>query len=222
MTGSNSVADVISSLDQMNATEPNMREREQVMSVEENVVAVMTLPDPAGLWQLRSSLLVQGQPADAPIMRVIDRFFYFLSELVASSTAREYSQFASMLDIAAVAGVALQNLLDKDRGENWWARLLLGAFSEGLMLLASRQYIKAWEQEMSATYSEAAWHLFQEYWELSVEMQPDLPAIERRQLVDKLIEPAMDDRVSGTVRAALLARLFQLDLLARWQALHGS
>jgi hypothetical protein len=189
------------------------------MSLEEDLKAVMTLPEPASLWRLRSSLLMEGLPAGAPVKRVIDHFYYFLNELVASSTAREYSQFASMLDIGAVAGVAIQNLLDKDREGSWWSRLLIGAFSEGLMLLASRQYIKAWEQEMSATYNEAAWYLYQDYWELSVEMQPDLPAAERRQLVDRLLEPAGNGQASGTVRAALLARLFQLDLLARWSAL---
>ena len=84
-----------------------------------------------------------------------------------------------------------------------------------MMVLAARQYVKAWEQEMRASYNAAAWYLTREYWQLSVELQPGLAAARRRQLVESLTAPLTSDQVEGGVKAGLIARLFQILLTAR-------
>jgi hypothetical protein len=90
-------------------------------------------------------------------MILLDAFYTFLNELSSSATAREYSHYASLLDMGAIAGVALQNLLERGSKDEWWQRLAVGALSESLMILAARQYVKAWDNEMTADFNNAAW-----------------------------------------------------------------
>jgi hypothetical protein len=176
----------------------------------------LTNPSPEALWLLQGDLLSQGFDPDAPIMAILDAFHNFLNELVASATAREYSHFASILDVGAVGGVAIQNLLESRDSDDWWKRLLVGGVSESLMIIAARQYVKAWENEMSSDFIQAAWFLYRQYWQLSAELQPDLEPDERRRLVDELLAPVHDSEVSGTAKAALLGRLFQILLMANF------
>lgn len=185
------------------------------MDLEASLKEVMTRPAPAALWQLRSDLIAEGFSAQDPAMVVLDHFYHFINELVASSTAREYSHFASLLDIAAVGTVVLESFLGEKDYEDLWKRLILGGISETLMVLAARQYVKAWEQEMSATYNSATWYLTQEYWQLSVLLRPGLTSEVRQALVKDLFEPIEAENVEGIVKAGLIVRLFQLLLLAR-------
>jgi hypothetical protein len=184
------------------------------MPLLDSLSTVLTNPTPEALWQLQGDLLSEGFEPDAPIMAILDAFYTFLNELVASATAREYSHFASLLDMGAVGGVAIQNLLESRVSEGWWQRLLVVGLSESLMIIAARQYVKAWENEMLSDFNEAAWFLYRQFWQLSADMQPELARDERRRLVDELFAPVHDDSVNGTAKAALLGRLFQLLLLA--------
>jgi hypothetical protein len=187
------------------------------MLLSPTLAEVLTRPTPEALWLLRADLLEQGMQESSRLSVVIDEFFRFLNQLVASSTAREYSHLASILDMSAVAGVAAQNLLEENDSEDWWQRFVAGAVSEGMMVLAARQYVKAWEVEMRADYNAAAWYLAQEYWGLSVDLQPELAPARRRKLVDQLFTPFLDEQVEGIVKVGLIARLFQILLLARFQ-----
>lgn len=188
------------------------------MLISPALTEVLTRPSPETLWRLRSDLLEQGISSDARLIKIVDAFYHFMNQLVASSTAREYSHIASILDMVAVAGVAVQNLLDEKGSEEWWQRLVVGAASEGTMVLAARQYVKAWEVEMRSDYNAAAWYLAEEYWLLSVDLQPDLTPAKRRELIDQLFNPIADEQVESIVKAGLIARLFQILLVARLPA----
>ncbi len=184
------------------------------MALQDTLTTILTNPSPDALWQLQGDLLSEGYASDAPVMAILDAFHHFLNELLASATAREYSHFASILDIGAVGGVAVQNLLESRDSDGWWQRLLLGGLSESLMILAARQYVNAWENEMTADFNNAAWFLYRHYWQLSAEMQPDMVLDERRRLVDDLLSPVHNADINGTAKAALLGRLFQILLMA--------
>lgn len=188
------------------------------MHFENSFGQVLSKPTPSALWELRSQLLEVGFSDSTPAMIVLDHFYRFLNELVASATAREFSHFASLLDMAAVAGLALENLVGERDSEAFWKRFMLGAISEAMMVIAARQYVKAWEEEMKASYKSAAWYLSQEYWKLSFELQPDLSPDLRQQLVKDLVAPIESDDVEGKVKAAVIVRLFQLLLFARLQS----
>lgn len=180
----------------------------------ETVTAVFTHPSCQTLCALQADLLQAGYAPDTPALTVLDQFFTFLNELSASMSAREFSHLATMFDIGAVGGVALQNLLETDDIGSLWSRLLAGSLSEGLMVLASRQYVKSAEAGIVSVYRQAGWYIYRELWQLSSRLQPDQDAALRRQLLDQLLAPIHDDDVPGPVKAALLGRLFQLLLLA--------
>lgn len=177
---------------------------------------VLSSPTPAVLWQLRADLLEGGLPPDAPALAVLDNFFAFLNELSASMSAHEYSKLASLLDIGAVGGVAVQSLIESDMAEgDFWKRLLAGGFSESLMVLASRQYVKAFKAEIASICQSAAWYLFGELWQLSVQHQTELEPAARRQHIETLLAPIRQKEVDDVVKAILIGRLFQTLLLLR-------
>lgn len=185
------------------------------MSLDELLTLILSKPEPAILWSIRSALLEAGLPSEDSALITLDEFSEFLNKLVASSTARQYSHFASLLDLGAVGGVALQNLLEKSDSANFTQRLLAGGISEVLMVMAARQYVKAWEEEMKAAYYSAAWHLFAEFWDLSSEMQPDLDPSERRRIVEEAVSPLRNEENSGVVKAAVTVHYYQLLLAVR-------
>ncbi len=138
-----------------------------------------------------------------------------MNDLVAGSAAREYSHVASLLDIGAVAGVALENLVGEEGSKELWKRFALGAASETMMVLAARQYVKAWEEETDAIFNSAVWFLKQAYWNLSHELQPELPSHSRTKFTNELVSPLKSDQIRGIVKAGLIIRLFQILLIAR-------
>jgi hypothetical protein len=184
------------------------------MSIKNSLVQVLAAPTPASLWQLRGDILQAGVPLEAPLWSTLDQFFEFLNTLSAALSAREYSQLATMLDIGAVGGVALESIFDSNLDEaDYWKRLLTGTLSESLMILASRQYVKAFQAETKTVYRAAAWHLQAELWRVSTRAQPELNLTERRQMIDELFAPVMDENVGEPLKALLIGRLFLVMLL---------
>lgn len=186
------------------------------MSFEDVLGRLLTRPSPADLLALQTRLLAaeadpQRAEAAQRALEVAYAFYAYLSELEAKYGARKYSEVASLLDIGAVGAVALENLLEA--GEALLERLALGGLSETLMVLASRQYVKAWSRETAPTHLQAVWFLRVRLWRLSIARQPDMRPEERTALVDGLLAPALDGDVSEEVRLTLLGRLFQVLLI---------
>jgi hypothetical protein len=179
------------------------------------VQPILTQPTPKALVALQSLLL--ALESDHPdetrrALRLAGAFYTYLSALQSKLSARQFNELASLLDIGAVGSVALESIIVGEKA-NFWKRLLIGGVGEGLMVAASRQYIRAWDTETSLTHDEAAWGLFEELWRTSSRLQPDLSADERRQAIDRLLSPARDAATPSPERAALLGRVFQILLL---------
>ncbi len=173
---------------------------------------ISTAPSPAVLWELYGHLLAAG--ADAPLLRTVETFHHYLRDLQGKATARQYSELASVLDIGAVGGVALENLIGGGP-RHLFQRFLLGTVSESLMVMASRQYVKGWQSELASTHSQAAWFLAGELWKISAEMQPDLPAEDRWANIQQLLAPVRDPETPNGAKAVLLGWLFQILLLSQ-------
>ena len=184
------------------------------MEIRDALKNVLTAPEVKGLWALRAELLEAGLPDDSRAWSVVDEFQTFLDDLATSSTSREYSELASLLDISAVGGVVLENVLEKEGAEELGLRLLAGLLSEGLMVAATRQHVKAWGAELDAVYRRSAWFLYRELWRWARELKPDLPAGERRRLLDRLLAPVHSEETSGLSKATLIGLLFQVLLLS--------
>lgn len=188
------------------------------MGFQDLLARLMTEPTPADLLALQTWLLAieadAGQEgAVCRALKVAGEFFDFLCQLETKSSAREYSELASRLDIGAVGGVALESLTEA--GEALMQRMLIGGLSETLMVLASRQYVKAWNREMVSIQMRATWFLRGELWRLSVQGRPDMLSQERAALVDGLLVPVLDGDSADEARLTLLGRLFQVLLIIR-------
>jgi hypothetical protein len=180
-----------------------------------DLLLLAAVPMPDSLWQLQAGLLSARVDEDDPVWPLLDAYYDFLTTLAVRATSREFSHFASLLDMGAVGGVALQNIMLAEGEGHWWTRLLAGGLSEGLMVMAARQYVRAWEGEMEAVFTAARWQLYRELWRISAALRPALPTAERSRLLEYLVAPLADHNLEGTQRAALATRLYQLLLLAR-------
>ena len=72
-------------------------------------------------------------------------------------------------------------------------RLLAGAITEGLAVLATRQHVKAWRGELASVYRETAGSLYDELWNWAARRKPELDAGERCRLIDLLLAPARNE-----------------------------
>ena len=184
------------------------------MSIREPLERVLAAPTAADLRRLRSEMLASAYPRESRTWCVVEEFHRYLDQLGTSTTSREYSELASKLDIGAVGGVVLEQLIEHEGPEDLALRFLTGVLSEGLMVAATRQHVKAWEGELSAVHRGAAWFLYGEMWRWTERRNPKLSGAERRVLLDRLFEPVHASEVSGFARAVLLGLLFQLLLAA--------
>ncbi len=188
------------------------------MSLKAILDLILREPTPAALWALQGELLVREGSAseeEIPALRgaqeAAAEFYLYLSELQSKTSARTFSELASLLDIGAVGAVAIENVITER--ENILEKLLLGGLGESLMVLASRQYIKAWEVEAGLVHRRAAWYLFEALWRLSAQNQPTLPPAERKDRIQALLAPCLDDDTPAALKVVLLVRLFQVLLL---------
>jgi len=81
------------------------------------------------------------------------------------------------------------------------------------MVLAALQYTKAWRTEISLVNDEALWRLYDGLWQVSRQLRPDLPAETRRDQIEALLAPVRPPEVEPSVKAAVIARLFQVLLI---------
>ena len=186
-----------------------------MLDLREAIQPILTLPTPAALIALQGALLALDEESKAKerALEITGHFFLYLSDLKSKITSRNYSEMASRLDIGAVGAVALENILTTN-SEELWKGLALGGIAEGLMIAASRQYIKGWEVETALVHNQAAWYLAEALWRASSEMQPELAPQERWEAIQTLLAPAYDPEVAAPEKAVLLGRIFQLLLIA--------
>ena len=188
------------------------------MTLDRSLSLVLTRPAPESLWSLRATLLVladrlplsERAPADRSLA-IAGEFHHYLAELRSKMTAHEFSKLASRMDVGSVGLLALQDLV-ADR-EELFKKVFLGGLSEGLMVLAAQQYTKAWRTEISLVNDEALWRLYDGLWEVSRQLRPDLPAETRCDQIEALLAPVRPPEVEPSVKAAVIARLFQVLLI---------
>ncbi len=151
------------------------------MVLEPSVTDILSRPAPESLWNLRARLLLLAEclsPSEQSLadwsLAITGRFHHYLSDLQSKMTAHEYSQLASQMDIGSIGLLALQDLVT-DR-EQLFKKMFLGGLSEGLMVLATLQYAKAWKTEVTLVNDEALWWLFDGLWQVSRQLRPGLPA----------------------------------------------
>ena len=184
-------------------------------SIRSAMGSVLRRPTPAALVDLQGALMASGLhgPALDNVLEIAGQFFSYLCELNSKGTARDFSELASRLDIGAVGAVALENVVAGGDGDIWRGALL-GLLGEGLMVAASRQYVKAWEVEASQVHTCAAWHLTDAMWRASTEMQPEASPEDRWESIQNLLAPVYAADTPAADKALLLGRIYQVLLLS--------
>lgn len=183
------------------------------MALKNSLIRVLHTPNVEGLWELRGDLFELGLPEQSRVWPVVENFHAFLEQVSQVATSREYSHLASLLDIGAIGGVVIEDLLHAEDARDLAERLLGAVISESLMVLATRQHVKAWDAEMASTFRSTAWFLYGQLWHLSSELKPGLPVVNRREMIEKLLAPVRSAETGDLVRIVVIGRLFQLLLV---------
>ena len=179
---------------------------------------VLAAPAAGNLLNLQAALLSVEKGADQEqrlkislALAVLDDFYDYIVELQGKLDAHAFAELASKLDIGAVGGVVLDNIFDA--GKHLMRRLVIGGLSETLMVLASRQYVKAYNRDLDSMHRQSAWRVRSHLWRLSAANRPELADETRTALVDALLAPVLEEDNPSELRAILLGRLFQVLLL---------
>jgi hypothetical protein len=173
---------------------------------------IMVEPAPADLWQLQKALLViGGEPAERA--RAVARAFHAcLRELESKSASRAASRWGAVLGTAAVGTVSLSEM---DKQEDALHRLLQSGVPAMLEIGSAVKSAQAWEVEAGLVYDGLAWFLYDELWEVSATVRPDLSAAERRDQIDLVLDPLLDASRSDDERATIVVNVFRAVLAAR-------
>lgn len=176
-------------------------------------------PTPDDLWQFQKALLVIGGPEAARARGVARAFQACLRTLESKSASRSASRWGAVLGTAAVASVSLPEM--RNRQERGLGELLEHALPAVLEIGAALRSAEAWEIEAGLIYDEFAWFLYEELWDISLNVQPELTAVERRERIDTVLDPLLDPDLPDKDRAWLVVDVFRSVLAARVLPLLG-
>ena len=180
---------------------------------------VLTDPTPDNLWRLQKSLLVVGGPEAARARDIARSFHSCLRALASKSASRTASRWGAVLGTAAVASVSLPEI--RNRQERGLGELLESALPAVLEIGAALRSAEAWEIEAGLIYDEFAWFLYEELWDISLTVRPELTADDRRQRIDQILDPLLDADLPDKDRATLVVDVFRSVLAARVLPLLG-
>ena len=94
-------------------------------------------------------------------------------------------------------------------------RLLQSGLPAMLEIGSAVKTAQAWELEAGLIYDDLAWFLYEELWDVSTLARPGFSPAERRDQIDKVLDPLLDPAVSDGERASLVVDLFRAVLAAR-------
>jgi hypothetical protein len=174
--------------------------------------ALLRSPSAEAVWALRVELLAAGLDPEHRVFRLLGGLHRFLDRLETGSASRDHSERASLMEVGSLSGVVAGELLDAQNPAERARRILGGALTEGLAVLATRQHVRAWRGELASVYRDAAWTLYDELWRWAAARKPELDPAERVRLVEQLLQPlrADGDGSSETAKAVLACSLFVL------------
>ena len=178
-----------------------------------SLARILANPTSDDLWQFQKSLLVVDGPEAVRARGVAHAFHSCLRTLESKSASRTASRWGAVLGTAAVASVSLPEM--RDRQEHGLGELLERALPAVLEVGAAMQSAQAWEIEAGLVYDEFAWFLYEELWDISLSVRPELTPVERRERIDQVLDPLLDADLADKDRAALVVDVFRSVLAAR-------
>lgn len=146
----------------------------------------------------------------------LSRFYSFGVEVGGFQRSSKTANQASLFDLASVGVLATENVLTAEHRS--LMRYLMSALSEGLMFLASRQYVAGSEAVLEGTFKAHSLAVRDGLWALAMDFRAseDLAAIrEARSAIDTLFEKLNEAGVPLNARVSLLHQLYGLIAIVR-------
>jgi hypothetical protein len=174
---------------------------------------VLKEPTPQNLWKLHPSLLVIDHPSADAASNIAGQFFRYLSLIQSKLESRQFPILATTLAISGT-GIGMAENIFSSRKTNIM-ELLVDGLRVALDTLSTYQFVRQWEPDFATLHDTAVWDLYRSFWQLSEDLQPDLDTTKRVELLDDLFRAVRDPESDGSLRLALLVRLFQWGLAVR-------
>jgi len=146
----------------------------------------------------------------------LSRFYSFGVEIGGFERSAKMANQASLFDLASVGVLGIENILTAENRS--LMRYLMSGLSEGLMFLASRQYVAGSEAVLEGTYKSNALTVRDALWSLAQDFRSteDLAAIrEARNAIDELFAKLDSPDVQLRTKVALLQQLYALVAIVR-------
>lgn len=158
----------------------------------------------------------QGEAAAAAAVDAVTRLHQFTAEIRGVAASRQAAERASLFDLSSIGILAVENILTAEKVTPM--RILMSGLSEGLMFLASRQYVEGGTAVLEATYrahrlavQDALWSVAMDYRE-----PEDLAGLRAaRTTLDELFAKLDEPGVPVATRVAMLDVLYALVALVR-------
>jgi len=154
--------------------------------------------------------------AAAKALDALSHFYSFGVEIGGFQRASKTANQASMFDLASVGVLGIENILTAENRS--LMRYLMSGLSEGLMFLASRQYVAGSEAVLEGTYKSNALVVRDALWALAKDFRAteDLEDIrEAREAIDALFAKLDDPAVDLHMKVSLLHQLYGLVSIVR-------
>ena len=154
--------------------------------------------------------------AASKALDAVSAFYAFGAEVGGFQRSSKTANQASMFDLASVGVLGIENILTAENRS--LMRYMMSGLSEGLMFLASRQYVAGSEAVLEGTYKSNALAVRDGLWALAKDFRSteDLAAIrEARDTIDALFAKLDAPGVPLHNRVALLHQLYGLIAIVR-------
>lgn len=146
----------------------------------------------------------------------LSHFYSFGVEIGGFQRSSKTANQASLFDLASVGVLGIENILTAENRS--LMRYLMSGLSEGLMFLASRQYVAGSDAVLEGTYKSNAILVRDALWSLARDFRAteDLAAIrEARDAIDSLFARLDDPAVPLHTRVSLLHQLYGVVSIVR-------
>lgn len=177
------------------------------------VHSILTEPTPEALTKLQPLLLALDTPSARAAHDISGQFYRYLSTIRNLMEARQFPLLATSLSLTST-GIGIAEEVFSERKTNMM-KVMTDGLRMALDTLGTYQFVRQWEPSFAAVHDHAVWNLYEAYWQLSTELQPNLSHMERTEAMESLFVIVRDTQADSALRLALLVRLFQWGLLVR-------
>lgn len=175
--------------------------------------SIFKQPTPEALSKLQPLLLAIDHPSAEAAHEIAGQFYLYLSGIRNMITARQYPVVATALSVTATGMGVAEDVFSE--GPTNMLKMMLDSLRVALDTLSTYQFVRQWEPTFAALHDTASWNLYEAYWQLSVDTQPDLDTFKRAELLENLFSLVRDSESDTSLRLALMVRLFQWGLMTR-------